>query len=188
MTTATLTRGALKEWQVVWDAVLAGEQSVLLRKGGIAEPDQRFTPRGGPFLLYPTTIHQRPALVREPWSSRVRTDPLDQLPLRGLAKIAAGFELPAAHADRLDRLEPFHIWTRDYASERLHWKADRPLAVLVLEARLLEQPLLVQRDPGLEGCFSWLDLPVGANWDEARPVLSAPGLAAVAAAVAKALA
>lgn len=184
MTSATLTRVALKEWQVVWDAVLAGEQSVLLRKGGIAEPDQRFTPRGGPFLLYPTTIHQKPALVREPWSDSVRTEPLEELLIGGLAKIAADFELPAAFADRLDRLEPFHIWTREYASERLHWKADRPLSVLVLEARRLEQPILVRRDPQLEGCFSWLDLPAGASWEAARPVLDARRVAEITAAVA----
>jgi hypothetical protein len=187
MTTTTLTRVALKEWQVVWDAVLAGEQTLLLRKGGIAEPDSRFTPRGGPFLLYPTTIHQKPALVREPWNRQVRTDPLEELPIRGLARIAAAFELAPAHADRLDRLEAFHIWTRDYAAERLHWKADRPLAVLVLEARRLGQPLLVRRDPELEGCFSWLDLPVEASWDEARPVQDAKSLAEVSAAVSEAL-
>src|SRR5436853_6236082 len=66
---------ALKEWSNVIDALGRGEQVILIRKGGIADP--KFGIEAERFYLYPTFFHQQ---QREPdeiaithWCEVVRT-------------------------------------------------------------------------------------------------------------------
>ncbi|MGI0041714.1 MAG: DUF1802 family protein, partial [Nitrosopumilaceae archaeon] len=49
---------ALKEWATVVKALENGNQTVLLRKGGILETDSGFNVESKKFLLYPTFEHQ----------------------------------------------------------------------------------------------------------------------------------
>ena len=48
---------AFKEWAVIC-AALAATQSLILRKGGIAEEGGVFRPEHSEFLLYPTYFHE----------------------------------------------------------------------------------------------------------------------------------
>ena len=52
-------RIALKEWAVVCRALADGRQSLLLRKGGIAETGGQFQIEHSRFWLYPTYVHQQ---------------------------------------------------------------------------------------------------------------------------------
>ena len=49
------TLPALKEWAPTCAAIAAGQQTILLRKGGIKEP--MFKPIARDFLLFPTSFH-----------------------------------------------------------------------------------------------------------------------------------
>ncbi|HJY15330.1 MAG TPA: DUF1802 family protein, partial [Nitrososphaeraceae archaeon] len=49
---------ALKEWNIVCRALEEGDQSILLRKGGILEYRKGFEIIQKIFLLYPTLEHQ----------------------------------------------------------------------------------------------------------------------------------
>ncbi len=66
---------AFKEWAVVCDAILAGRQSVLIRKGGIAEGRAGFEFRHTEFELFPDLVsratlpHDASARYRRPGSS-----------------------------------------------------------------------------------------------------------------------
>ena len=63
---------ALKEWALVGQALLRGEQLVLIRKGGLIEPGSSgFTVRSPVFLFYPTFEHQTVNYVREPFRGYV---------------------------------------------------------------------------------------------------------------------
>jgi hypothetical protein len=53
---------SLKEWAPVAAALGAGEQTILLRKGGIREP--RFTPEAKQFFLFPTSFHTTGQLLK----------------------------------------------------------------------------------------------------------------------------
>ena len=53
-----VNRFALKEWAVVCAALVVGRQTVLLRKGGIAEGAEGFRPEHDQFWLMPTRFHQ----------------------------------------------------------------------------------------------------------------------------------
>ena len=49
---------AFKEWAVICAALASGKQSLILRKGGIAEEGGGFKPEHSEFLLYPTYFHE----------------------------------------------------------------------------------------------------------------------------------
>src|SRR3954449_9255456 len=49
---------AFKEWAGVCDALLEGRQSLIVRKGGIAEGPRGFAPEHEAFWLYPTHVHE----------------------------------------------------------------------------------------------------------------------------------
>ena len=56
---------ALKEWAVICDLLVAGEQAILLRKGGIeeAEGPGRFRLKVRRFVLFPAWMHQLPERI-----------------------------------------------------------------------------------------------------------------------------
>ena len=53
-----------KEWSLVCEALGRGMQSVILRKGGIAEGREGFSFRHREFFLFPTFFHEQVAKVR----------------------------------------------------------------------------------------------------------------------------
>src|SRR5689334_22817537 len=57
---------ALKEWAVVCAALASGRQIVLLRKGGIYEAAGEFELENREFLLFPTYLHQKRRMLKEP--------------------------------------------------------------------------------------------------------------------------
>lgn len=52
-------RNALKEWAVVVDALGAGGQIIILRKGSLREERDGFTVEQPEFLLFPTLFHSQ---------------------------------------------------------------------------------------------------------------------------------
>src|SRR4051812_1342658 len=67
---------SLKEWSTVIDALGRGEQVILIRKGGIADP--KFGVEAKEFYLYPTYFHQgeaehRPSVTITHWCEVLRT-------------------------------------------------------------------------------------------------------------------
>ena len=48
-----------KEWAIVCEAIGRGEQSIILRKGGIAEGRDGFAFRHAEFFLFPTFFHEQ---------------------------------------------------------------------------------------------------------------------------------
>ena len=60
-----MLRHALKEWAVICRALAEGKQSLLLRKGGIAEPGGDFAVEHTRFWLMPTYTHQQRAGIAD---------------------------------------------------------------------------------------------------------------------------
>lgn len=159
--TTTARTPALREWAVIYDALLQGRQIVDLRKGGIHESDRRFALRSARFWLYPGYEHQRPGLLKpafRPDLERVlgQAPPPSLIRLPGWAEVVATAEL--SDSDTLRRLDDEFIWTPDYAVERLRWKSTQPLLLLVLRAYRLADPVEVPWRDQYRGCTSWADL------------------------------
>jgi hypothetical protein len=165
---------ALKEWDVVIDAIEQGDQILLVRKGGIVEETKEFRLEDTSFYLYPTYLHQNPELVREPYSARV--DPSDQgalqpeqVDLRLLAHVTDDIELNDEHA--LKKLLDYHILTEDYANRRLRWKKGKPLHILIIRAYRLSQAISVPVLEQYQGCKSWITLQKRIQGVDCIPVL-----------------
>lgn len=167
---------ALKEWGIAINGLARGEQVLLVRKGGITEETRDFRLEETSFYLYPTYEHQRADLIKEPYRDE-------------LHKMVEGMELPPKHvtithaahvtdditiseAAVLQQLDAFHILTPNYAEERLKWKADKPLHILIVRTyRLTETKTIPVADDYL-GCKSWITLQQPIVDTDLVPVLS----------------
>jgi len=155
-----MSLAALKEWAVTCEALAAGDQVMILRKGGIGE--KRFELPHPAFFLFPTYAHQRPELVQAEAAARHaaalerREDP-DRLPLALWCEIHESF--PIRDPEALAAIGDLQILTGDYASERLRWRRTQPLWAVVLRAWRVADPPILEVGPEHGGCVSWVELP-----------------------------
>ncbi len=150
---------AFKEWAVIVDALLEGEQIVDIRKGGIREEGRHFALRATRCWLYPTVEHQKPALLKAAYRHRVdgTADPRDgEIRIDGWADVVGVAKI--TEPEHLEALDSKLIWSGDYASSRLQWKRRDPLWVLVMRAHRLVEPLRTPFRDEYAGCSSWVDL------------------------------
>ena len=160
---------ALKEWAVTCQALARGEQVLLLRKGGIHEDSKDFRVIHREFLLYPTYEHQKPDLlqpVHQPALEELLGLPreADKITFSHFAK--ADEVLEVSDQEKVDDLQPHHIWTTAYAQSRLHWKPMLALSVMLLRVYKMESPVTVPWLKEYGGCTSWVevlnDVPLGS--------------------------
>lgn len=185
-----MSEHALKEWAVTVAALAAGDQVLIVRKGGIGE--KRFELPHPRFYLFPTYAHQRPDLVKPPARERFgdplarREDP-EHLPLAVYAELRAAH--PIADPEALAAIDHLHVLSSDYAEERLRWRRKHPLWAAVLRVWTVPEPPVLAVGPEHGGCVSWVDLPdaIGAP-GELRPALDDAAFARAAADVEAALA
>jgi hypothetical protein len=165
---------AFKEWAVTIRAFDRGDQILLLRKGGIHEDGKDFRVLHPEFLMYPTFEHQKPELLKEKYHeelSRVvsESEGNGAITFGHWARVEEAIELSDQAA--VDRLEPYHIWTSDYAQKRLHWKPRHPLAILLVRLYRLEEPHTVPLSPSFAGCKSWVELPEPVRLGQVAPIM-----------------
>jgi hypothetical protein len=164
---------ALKEWSAVVHALLEGRQQVLLRKGGIGEKRFDITV-AREFLLFPTVAHSHAERVR-PEFSQLLSDAApdssaDRVIVRAAAKVVA--TLRVNRPDNLEAIEDLHIWTAESVrSDRLEFRPKHRLAVFVVQASPLLEPVELPRTPDYAGCTSWVPL---SDPSLADPPLGAP--------------
>ena len=149
----------LKEWSTVVGALESGEQSVILRKGGIMETASGFQLESKRFLLYPTWEHQTAQNIREPFLHHLNREK----PPDGTNRISSYAEVLAeadiSSCDTINRLEKFHIWSRQYVESRRSWQPDRPMKAVFLRVFRIS-PVDIPILKEYAGCKSWLDLDI----------------------------
>lgn len=166
---------ALREWAVAVNALASGRQVIVLRKGGIAEETKEFRLESPRFCLFPSYEHQKPHLMKEEARETVLQTQAEALANPDKIRIAYYAEvihdLEVTDEVTLQRLDAYHVWTHDYAAERLKWKRTKPLHVLVLRVYELDEPVSIAVDERYGGCKSWLSIPAIAS-KKMRPVLT----------------
>lgn len=161
-----------KEWSLVVDALGAGRQSIILRKGGIAEGRGGFQWQKTEFLFFPTHFHeQEERLLWEPTADAatdlVRTEV-------AVIRYAARVEQTVLLTDweKAAALAPYHVWREEVVRERFGYGASLGLSVAVVRVFRLPEPWELALEPRYGGCRSWVDLPAReVNWPELEPVL-----------------
>lgn len=150
---------ALKEWAVTIAALAAGDQVLIVRKGGIGE--KRFELPHPAFYLFPTYAHQRPELVK-PGARERFGDPLARRDDPARLPLAVYAELVDSHAiadpQALAAIDHLHVLTPDYAEERLRWRRKHPLWAAVLRVWTVDAPPVLDAEAH-GGCVSWVELP-----------------------------
>lgn len=160
---------AFKEWAGVCQALATGRQSLILRKGGIAEGPGGFVPEHAVFWLYPTHVHQaeqglRALEVMESTSAEegvVAIDALAQVELIGLVD----------REELLPALSPLHVWTEATVQKRFAYR--RP-GLWVLGVRVFRRPesYRVPVTPAHAGCKTWVPLESSLETTGLAPVLA----------------
>lgn len=152
---------ALKEWASAIDALGRGAQVVLIRKGGIADPD--FGVEAERFYLFPTNFHdgggEAPRAVPiTHWCEAVRTWRVRDL-------------------EALCRLEPLVIFDRTTLETRYRFRADQAIHVIGVRTYRLARPATVSMKDDYAGCRSWVSIDEEVDVDGSVPVLSEEELA-----------
>lgn len=162
---------ALKEWASAIEALGRGEQVILIRKGGIADPT--FGVEAEKFYLFPTYFHQvePPATATVSithWCEVVQTWRIRELEL-------------------LRALEPFVVFPRATLEERYRFRPDQALHVIGVRVWRLPSMQSIAPKSEYAGCRSWVSVDEEIAIDGSEAVLSDEALAAKLADVAAAL-
>lgn len=146
---------ALKEWSNVIDALGRGEQVILIRKGGIADP--KFGVEAERFYLYPTFFHQQQSEPEEVtithWCEVVTNWRVDDL-------------------DTLYRLEPLVVMSRETLETRYRFRPDQALHVIGVRAFALKNPRTIRVKPEYLGCRSWVSVDDEIDVEGSLPALT----------------
>lgn len=146
---------ALKEWSSVVAALGRGEQVILIRKGGIADPS--FGVEAERFYLYPTYFHQgesvaRPSVSITHWCEVVQTWSVRDF-------------------DVLQRLAPHVALPMDTLEARYRFRPDQALYVIAVRTWKLAAPFEVRYREEYGGCTSWISVEDEIAMDGSTPVL-----------------
>lgn len=164
---------AFKEWAVVCKALADGKQSLILRKGGIAEEGGTFRPEHDRFWLYPTYFHEHQDGIRPEFASlfdaaEAERPPAGTVRLTHFA-VVDGLAYIGELKDVL-ALRPHHIWTQEVVEKRFHYRTP---GLFVLMVRIMAAPHLheIAERPEYAGCKTWVPLDRSLSTDGARPIL-----------------
>lgn len=148
---------AFKEWALVCEALGSGRQSVILRKGGIAEGRDGFAFKHGEFFLFPTWFHEQVGKTVLPAGTELPEQ------LEGVIEIryAAVLEWSRLVSEKgvLAALRPFHILADSVLEERFHYDEPQGLHVGFVRVFKLNPPHRLEMRPSFGGCRSWVDMP-----------------------------
>jgi hypothetical protein len=157
---------ALKEWALVCEALGKGTQSLLLRKGGIAEGPDGFGFKHQEFTLFPTWFHGQAGKVRSEQSNVP-----EQTPDHLLLNYAATIEWHGRITDKkaVERLTEFHVLSASVIDERFEYTAPeeektapqggKGIHVAFVRVYRLEPPVDLPMEKRFGGCRSWVEIP-----------------------------
>lgn len=154
---------AFKEWEVICDALGAGRQHILLRKGGIHEGREGFSFAHESFYLFPTKFHAQNDHVREgTFTPSSEWQVGEEFFITHHAE--AVFAATLTDWAQVQQLLPYHIYTEETLKERFDWEgkgmASGSIHVALVRVSELAEPVKLTYEKRFGGCRSWLEIPV----------------------------
>jgi len=155
----------------VCEAMGRGEQSVIVRKGGIAEGRAGFAFRHSEFFLFPTFFHEQIEKVRTA-NAEVPKARQGEIEIGFFAKVEAVKEITLW--ETAAALEPLHLLQPSVVRERFEYDEKPGLHVALVRVFRLEPRWIFPDTPKYGGCRSWVTLPECPKATQFEPVLSDP--------------
>ena len=158
-----------KEWALVCEALGRGEQTVIVRKGGIAEGRDGFAFRHGEFFLFPTFFHAQVERVRTP-NAEIPARRDGEVEIRYFARVEAVRFID--EWETAGALAPFHILADDVVRERFDYDASPGIHVAFVRVFRVQPAWTFPDERRYGGCRSWVNLPDRLAEQRLEPVLS----------------
>ncbi len=167
---------ALKEWNVVCEAIGQGKQLVLARKGGIAEPEEEFELPKNQFWLFPTFFHEAAAKLNRQGLKLLSDHPeFTQPPPSSSVTMNLVCEVVAAvflqQERQLAALAEEQILNEEALSMRFHYRQPG-LHALVIRAYTASPPATLTPTKAMAGCKSWVELETPLATGSLQPILA----------------
>ncbi len=164
-----MQRIGFKEWALVCEALGEGRQSIILRKGGIAEGRDGFQFRYPEFFLFPTFFHEQLDRTRLANATLPLQQP-NEIEIRFFAKVEATGVIKDWETARA--LEPLHVLQESVLRERFEYDDAPGLHVAFVRIFRLDPVWRFPDARAYAGCRSWVELPDPPNGLRLHPVLS----------------
>jgi hypothetical protein len=162
---------ALKEWATVCRALEAGEQALLLRKGGISESAGEFEVGNREFLLFPTYLHQKGKMLKPAAAAGLERRDAEPQQVRLSAAGVVTDIIELKRRAQMTALDDEHVWTAPLIDMRFDYRPDNPLYLLLVRAYRLHRPVVLENTPAYAGCKSWVPLDQPVETGDALPVM-----------------
>lgn len=163
---------ALKEWATIVRALENGDQTVILRKGGILETASGFEIESKKFLLFPTFEHQESNHIK-PQFQKYLNQVMDNKPKDGYNRTTSYAEViydaDVKSEEKINALSPFHVWSDSYIKTRINWMPEKPLKAIFLKVFKIPE-FKIPLKSEYQGCKSWID--INDNVSVGKPVLN----------------
>jgi len=147
-----------KEWTLICDALGRGEQSIILRKGGIAEGRAGFRFQHDEFLLFPTLFHEQVAKLKLPPTTPLpapRSDGQHEI----LSRVRVEWTADVTDWEKVRSLAPFHLWQEPEVEKRFRQDEKPGVSLAFIRVAKLGEPFVFPDSPRFGGCRSWIPLP-----------------------------
>jgi hypothetical protein len=151
---------ALKEWDVVCEALGSGRQVIVIRKGGIAEGKDGLRFEHTEFALLPTFFHQQAERVLPDADFAARQGGADGERESVEIRHAASLVWHKVVTDRalLGKLQAFHILTPEEVEARFNQRPAPGVHIALVRVYRLDPPQRVAWQKSFGGCRSWAEM------------------------------
>lgn len=163
-----MQRIGFKEWALVCTALGEGRQSVIIRKGGIAEGRDGFAFRHREFFLFPTFFHEQLNRVRLTGAVLPESRP-NEIEIRSFAQVTETRIL--TDWEEVQALAPLHILREEVVRERFDYDQAPGVHVAFVNVFRLEPVWHFPDAKSYGGCRSWVQLPEPPAEQQMHPVL-----------------
>jgi hypothetical protein len=158
---------SLKEWASVIEALGRGEQIILIRKGGIADP--HFGVEADRFYLYPTFFHQAEG-----------TEPRE-VTITHWCEVVKTWRV--SEQETLYRLEPHVVMPRETLDARYRFRPDQALYIIAVRTFALARPVTIAQKAEYVGCRSWVSVDDEIDVEGSTPALGEAELSGLVAGI-----
>jgi hypothetical protein len=145
-----------KEWALVCTALGEGRQTVIIRKGGLAEGHDGFAFRHRDFFLFPTFFHEQLNRIR--LLDALLPAPLpNEIEIRNFARVENARII--TDWKEVCALKPRHILSEEVVRERFEYDAPPGVHVAFVKVFRLDPVWRFPDSNAYGGCRSWVELP-----------------------------